>query len=289
MQQQSNSKGLSVTLIHLIWIPYGIELFRRFIVSYKNFNAGYDHELLLVFNGIKEDADNKEYHAYARDAGISYQSMNVEKGQDLDCYFLAAGQLSTDYIMILNSFSELLYENWLRKYIDYFEKGGEGMVGASGSEQSYYSSVFQKNVFGWEANKGFVHNFRKYKLFIKAFCYWHFLFKPFPNPHLRTNAFMLRRELMLQIKYKPLTSKFKAYQFESGRKSFTNQLLKMGYAVSVIDKDGNVYAPPEWKLSKTFWISNQENLLIADNQTMIYQQASEDEKKQMQKLAWGNK
>ena len=118
--------------------------------------------------------------------------------------------------------------------------------------------------------------------------YYPFLFKSFPNPHLRTNAFMIRRDVFLAVRYKPLTSKFRAYQCESGRNSVTNQVIKQGYDVYVVDRNGQVYESRKWPESRTFWIDKQENLLVEDNQTQLYHNATPDDKKKLTRLAWGD-
>jgi hypothetical protein len=278
---------MKITVIHLVWLPYGIGLFKQFVDAYLRHPAGYAHELLLVFNGVEDQSATLAYHDYISAHQIPYTSKYFVNGQDLDCYFKTAAELSADYIMVLNSFSVLLADNWLRHYAAVFSTEKTGIAGATASNQSYYSSVFQKNVLAWEGNKGFTHNFRKYKLFLKTFLYWRFLFSPFPSPHLRTNAFMIKRSVFAQLSHKPFVSKFAAYQFESGRNSMTSQVMRMGLSVLVVDKNGNTYPPAEWKESDTFWIKDQENLLVADNQTNSYSIASLNEKQEMTNLAWG--
>ncbi|MEP7278420.1 MAG: hypothetical protein ABI813_07250 [Bacteroidota bacterium] len=277
----------TITVIHLIWIPYGVSLFKRFIDSYLGCSAGNEHVLLLVFNGVNNPSDTMEYHEYMKAFNISYTSVEFREGQDLECYFKASERSPSSYIILLNSFSVILGRDWLRKFIDQFSDPAIGVVGATASYQSYYSSVYQKHPTNWEGARGFLYNFRKYKLFIKAFFYWRILFKPFPNPHLRTNAFMVRRESFLEMKKRPVNTKFKAYQFENGRNSLTNFYLAKGLKVLVVDKYGKTFEPTEWKSSKTFWTDNQENLLVSDNQTTLYADASATEKKEMTRLAWG--
>jgi hypothetical protein len=98
---------------------------------------------------------------------------------------------------------------------------------------------------------------------------------------------MVRREEFLGADPGPLTSKFNAYLFESGRKSLTNYYLKKGQKVLVMDKHGKTYEPGQWKESSTFWINDQENLLVSDNQTRLYQESSEAARRSLTKLAWG--
>ncbi len=86
-----------------------------------------------------------------------------------------------------------------------------------------------------------------------------------------------------------MVSKFDAYLFENGRKGLSNQLRKNGYQILVVDKFGKLYSPDNWINSKTYWIEDQQNLLIKDNQTDVYCQANIDERKRLIELAWGKK
>lgn len=276
-----------ISLVHLIWKPFGLELFEKFIASYKSFAAGCSHQLVIVCNGIKEAADAAPFRQYAQAQNIACTFLTHEKGYDLEVYRWVTGQLQTKYVIFLNSYSQILAENWLSKYYKGFEDSNTGAVSASGNFLSYSTAVFQKNKLLPEWGKGLLYNFKKYTLFLKAYFYWGRLFRSFPNPHIRTNAFMIERKMFLSICPITFSTKFQTYLFESGRKGLTESLLKKGKQVKIVDKNGNLYLPVDWTKSKTFWISRQENLLISDNQTRIYDNASTEEKQQMIKLAWG--
>jgi hypothetical protein len=112
-------------------------------------------------------------------------------------------------------------------------------------------------------------------------------FEPFPNYHLRTNCFLLPRDVALQIRIDPLRKKFDAYEFESGSQGFTRQILKMGKPVLVVARDGKAYGMQEWHLSNTFWRRNQENLIVADNQTRKYDACDREERAVYSAYAWG--
>lgn len=279
-----------LSVIHLVWLPYGIEHFKKFVNSYVDHAASYPHELIIAFNGtafhhLDEPAN---YIEYLKTKNVSsYKTIYFDGGQDIEIYRKAAKQLRTEYVLFLNSYSEILADNWLLKYVQNFDKS-VGLIAATASLQSYYSSVFQKNTRTWETKKGLIYNFTKFKLFFKAYFYWRFLFKPFPNPHTRSNAFLVRRKEFLAMRTGAITSKFRAYLFENGRQSLTNYYLKLGMKVLVVDKNGNTFEPGKWKLSLTFWISKQENLLVSDNQAKLYNEADTAEKISMTKLAWGN-
>ena len=97
----------------------------------------------------------------------------------------------------------------------------------------------------------------------------------FPNPHLRTNAFIIRTNLINEI-FKKFTFKNKidCYKFESGFNSMTiilSQIKKN--SVYVVGKDFVFYGVNDWIDSNTFKIGNQENLIISDGQTERYKKA----------------
>jgi hypothetical protein len=112
-------------------------------------------------------------------------------------------------------------------------------------------------------------------------------FPPFPNPHLRTNAFMIRRRDFLALRPHRTFTKRQAYSFESGRRGLTSQLLRAGKRPYVVGRDGHAYGISDWMHSHTFWIGKQENLMVADNQTRRYQYATDREKLVLTWDAWG--
>ena len=76
---------------------------------------------------------------------------------------------------------------------------------------------------------------------------------------------------------------------ESGYDSITRQILKQGKNCIIIDKFGNAYGIKEWAKAKIFWTENQEDLLIADNQTKKYQLGDAETRKNLSYHAWGNR
>ena len=276
----------NVAVVYLIWLPYGIEFYKKFIQSYINSHAGYEHDLIFLFNGVQNENELQSYYEYAKTEKVKYKSFFLKTGQDIEAYFWVSERLNHTHLLFLNSFSRILHNNWLQYYVNAIEVSGVGIVGATGSWESIYTNVFKKYKLFYETNKSSLYNFRKYKLFLKAFFYWQFIFKPFPNPHIRTNAFIIKRDLFLGTKNK-IRSKFSAHIFENGRKGLSNQLSKKGYELLVVDKFGNTYPPDRWPNSKTFRIEDQQNLLIEDNRTKVYSEANIYEQKRLTEAAWG--
>lgn len=278
----------NISVIYLFYVPYGSEHLVVFLDSYKKFAAGVDHRLVIAIKGIQGISETNSIKRILADNQIEAAFITVEnKGLDIDSYYSIMNKLKTEFVFLLNTKSIIKFDNWLLKYFEGFNQNNVGAISATASFQSHYSSVYTTHSWKPEFKKGFQHNFRKYKLFIKAFLIWRWYFKPFPNPHLRTNAMMIRRDIFLSLKHKPADNKFKAYEFESGRNSLTNQLLKKGLHPLVIDKNGKLFELKDWYNSFTFRRGIQQNLLIADNQTNIYDEADQKEKRKLTFLAWG--
>lgn len=112
-------------------------------------------------------------------------------------------------------------------------------------------------------------------------------FEGFPAVHLRTNAFMAERAAFLGLSDGRIRGKMAAHRLESGRRSMTRQIQRLGLRVLVVDRDGAIYDHQDWPRSTTLWQRNQEGLLIADNQTRIYTNGGIDRRRMLSAFAWG--
>jgi hypothetical protein len=54
----------------------------------------------------------------------------------------------------------------------------------------------------------------------------------------------------------------------------------------VAGADGRAYEAQHWPEARTFWISLQENLLVADNQTRAYAEGSDAARERLAYFAW---
>jgi len=108
----------------------------------------------------------------------------------------------------------------------------------------------------------------------------------FPNPHIRTNAFMIEREKFLALKFPAFVSKQDVYRFESGRRSLTRQILASGLKPVVVGRNGTMYEISEWRSSSTFWTNEQDNLIIADKRTVDYAQGEQSFRTKLENFAW---
>ncbi len=198
--------------------------------------------------------------------------------------FIAAEKCSSKYCCFLNSFSIILDKDWLLKLYQHISQPGVGLVGATGSWGRIGKTPIRLNKEGISYLRQLARYLYKYlkKMIINR------LFLDFPNYHIRTNGFMIERDVMLKIhRWAPLT-KMNSYILESGRYSFTNQVESMGLRPMVVGRNGKGYEKNEWDSSNTFWRRAQENLLISDNQTRKYDKEDADKKKKHEFFAWGS-
>jgi hypothetical protein len=301
-------KQKELSVVFLMWVPYGIEYFRSFLNSYLLFPAGTDHELVILFNGYESDKNLQDYHELLRSAGISYYHLKLEQGQDIFAYKWSAEQLSSTYVLFLNTYSQILNENWGKYYLDAIRKENVGCVGATGSWQSRASYGVKRVRWLFSKEEKIIQNVpyyveKEFKIagltislsprlallasFLKSLKdIFHFPF--FPNPHLRTNAFITNRLFWLSLHFNSLKSKKDAYRMESGNNSFTRQIIKLDKKVQVINREGKVFEPYAWDRSKTLWYGDQEDLMISDNFTMLYEIQNKATRLTMQKSIWGS-
>lgn len=267
-----------IALVHLVRKANGIDPFKVFLKSYKDNPAGIPHDLIIIFKGFK-NKNNQEYGDLLQ--GIPHKScFVVDIGFDIGPYFHAVRNFEYKYFVFLNSFCVILSPDWLAKMYGQLIKPNVGAVGATGSWESAYTSALNLQV-----HRTFYRKFarRANQLFLKR------RFPPFPNYHLRTNAFMASRELLLKIKVPLILTKQDALRFESGVKGFTCQILEMNQRTLVIGRDGQPYEKENWLSSGTFRQGEQNNLLIADNKTNSYQLSDYDVRRYLSAAAWGSR
>jgi hypothetical protein len=118
---------------------------------------------------------------------------------------------------------------------------------------------------------------------------YHFLrdFPPFPNPHLRTNGFVVRRSELLEMFPTLPPTKEAAYGFESGERSLMRRLAERGRRSVVVCKDGKTWDQDSFALSGTFRTIGSSRSLISDNQTRRFDEMSAAEQAVHVRMTWG--
>ena len=256
-----------------------LDLTRRFAESYLSCPAGTDHRLTLICKGFQ---NQRQIAGHCSLFGCTAPSVIEvpDVGYDIGAYRLALDKSRYDLCCFLNSYSVIRAPGWLKSFSDCALDPRVGMVGATASHESFFSDAMAR-LAARKPNLGMLRHGIP-----GAVKYWVY-FPPFPNPHIRTNAFMMRRDVVQRVRWPQNPCKIGALRFENGRRSLTRQVLKMGLDVVIVGRDGRHYSAPEWPTSGTFRQNEQHNLLVADNQTTAYIAASPELRRQLAVKAWG--
>jgi hypothetical protein len=276
-----------IGLAHLVRAQNGLTPFQTFLASYRAHEGGAAHDLIIIFKGFAAQADAAPYRAQL--AGLSYRELFVpDEGFDIGPYFTAARQFDHQYFCFLNSFSVLLADDWLARLHEHMLRPGVGVVGATGSYESPYTYYLRQ----WRERRRHLTGRSRQRLADEYYGWLDLLrrrihFHPFPNYHIRTNAFMLPRQVINRLKVGSLRRKEDVARFESGRRGLTRQVFAMNLAALVVGRDRRAYEPKEWCASRTFRNDDQSNLLVADNRTQQYAQANPASRRLLAEFAWG--
>jgi len=284
----------ALCVVHLARAANGPAPLRAFLESYRRHPAGIEHELLVVFKGFQAPLP-AEYEPLFEN--VSHQRHFIaDRGFDIDAYFDTARAHEAKWFCFMNSYSVILADGWLAKMHRALVERDAGASGATGSWQSFFSDILSDMALpsafhpGYPAWNRFLLRWFPFLRTLSRLVRRGLLrskFESFPNFHLRTNAFLISREIALQIRFTTMHKKFDTYAFESGRSGLTRQILQMGKPVLVVGRDGKAYTMEEWHLSDTFWRRNQDNLLVADNQTRRYAASDLDGRAIYSTYAWG--
>ena len=283
----------SITVVHLVRAANGVKPLRDFLDSYCVCSAGAQHELMFVLKGFKHRTLSREYEDQL--GRCAHRRIFVgDWGYDITAYFRAARETNSGYLIFLNSFSRILEQDWLAKMHAVAKQPGVGLVGATGSHQGTRVDLmnFPRMIKLAERAKWkqIILDIPKMKeankIRLRALA--RFARLPlFPNPHVRTNAFMLQRDLLLRLTPQTTVTKRSAYLFEHGRNGMTRQVLRAGLRPVVVGRDGQSFEMAQWCDSNTFWCNGQDNLLVSDNQTRNYETVGSSDKALLTWLAWG--
>lgn len=295
----------SVGVIYLYRFAEGEVPARTFLDSYCAHPAGTEHDLHVISKGLPDKKARDSTHALFDRVRVNLIELD-DTGYDIGSYIAAAKRVANDQLLFLNTFSEMLADDWLSHLCNALNRSGVGLVGATGSWQSLSSAytaailrfahwmrhplAYARSHFEFDGGSGILaaaHRRSLGDIFLKirglADVYE---FGSYPNPHLRTNAFMIKRDRFLSMRHLPFRRKADVYKFESGRHSLTKQILANNLKVLVVDRRGTVYNMEDWRSSSTFWSDNQKNLMISDNMTRKYAFGDPELRLLLQNYAW---
>jgi hypothetical protein len=297
-----------VGVIYLYRFAEGETPVRRFVQSYREHSADLAHDFHVILKGFP---DGRSLNA-ARTlfAGIPANFIELaDEGFDIGSYAAAARSANNRRILLLNTFSVIQGDHWLQYLNRALSMPGVGLAGATGSWHANASGyeaalkrvfyrirhlpTFVRVVFSdgsKQQNPMKMRNRRLLRYILSPFEYLYCIYEygRHPNPHIRTNAFMIDRGLFLSLKFPAFRKKGDVYRFESGRHSLTRQIIAQGLQPVVVGRNGKTYPIAEWKSSLTFWIGDQANLLVADNRTNDYIEGDQIFRDYLEDSAWAN-
>ncbi|MGA2653317.1 MAG: hypothetical protein ABSF28_22570 [Terracidiphilus sp.] len=252
---------------------------RQFAESYLRFPAGVSHKLTLIVSGNMAPTQIAELVSLFEGSPVSIIHVN-DIDFDIGKYRVALQKSNSELCCIFNSHCVIRASRWLAKFTQCACDPRVGLVGATASYESLYSEAVarlakRKPGLGmlWRGGiPGVVRNWG---------------FPAFPNPHIRTSSFMIRRDVFQRVRWPRNPSNMGRYLFESGRWSLTRQVMKMGLDAVIVGYDGRRFGVSEWSSSGTFRQNEQHNLLVADNRTNDYAVAAPELRRLLTIKAWG--
>ena len=292
-------------VVHLVRHANGRAPFDAFMDSYERHGAGAGHDLVLLLKGFPDAAAAAPYRERA--AAHAPRAIEVgDEGFDLTVYLEAAARLPHERVCFLNSFSEVLAGGWLGLLGAAMDAdariGAAGATGSWGSQLGYglwqmglaggYDDVFDDR----RAARVAMHALEgappprdvRHWVYNAALTAWGLgSTSLFPSIHLRTNAFLVDRALLLALGAGRARTKRATYRLESGRDSLTSRMRARGRPPVVVDRHGVARRAEAWPQADVFWQGDQRDLLVADNQTRKYAAATPEHRDVLSRYAWG--
>jgi hypothetical protein len=265
-------------------VDAGLPAVDAFFDAYRRFPPGYPHRLVVLAKGWDSVPGLPDLTDKVQALGAELITL-PDDGFDWGAYMRAAPQLSESWLCFLNTHSRPLVPGWLTLLHQSVLSPGVGAVGATASWGSmsvtwplFESGISKMALYPARLALGFMRLCRNLGSF-----------PSFPNPHLRSNALLVNRELFVSFcrDHDIPQVKRDAHAMESGRRGLTAYLQTRGLHVLVVGADGVAHGHETWIGSGTFRVPGQPNLLMEDNQTRYYQQAERQLKKRLENAAWG--
>jgi len=231
---------------------YGIETVETFLNSYKAHPAGMEHSLFIIAKNWTDNVEYKKLRKLAEENNARIIE-TPNDGFDFGSYFRVSKTIESDYILFLSSSINIRSANWLISHYNAFKcDPSVVLVGAMGSWGDTEKRIF-------------------------------------PNYHIRTCSFMMKRELFVEYAsaQKIPETKEDTYEMEHGENSLTNFVLNKGYKAVVVNSDGGIFAPEDWDISQTYRHPGEWKSVFSDKHSLYYYQINDDDKQSFERTAWG--
>lgn len=265
----------NIIVLYLISIYDKREFLTNFLNHYIKYESGKEHKLIICFKNFKKNDPIFSVNELNLVQHEKYLDNNQFNDFDWGSYKRVAEKNKNDVIFFMNCHSYPIVDNWLAHFVNNYEN--KTLLGASGSMESMVNTAFTGS-----------HSKNKLKSYYYALS--NFLrFPIFPNPHIRSNCFMISASDFIDLNFnkKYRYKKIGSWINESGRNGMTNFLKKKNFQIYVINSDGLSFDECEWHKSETYACNNQNKLIISDKFTRIFSNADYNTKKKIKKNIWG--
>jgi hypothetical protein len=274
----------SIVVAYIARREEGISSIARFVGSYRLHPAGSDHRLVILQKGFTGE-HARAWRLWQELLGEIPHVVNPvpDDGFDLGAYRSYLPTASGRTVLFLNSHSEILVDQWLDLMARHVRPGC--LIGATGSWESHRSNELEPFE---PPSTGLVQRLRcgiaAFRVASRPEVQEH---PAFPNPAVRTNAFLVPPDLHhFLLKWPVPRTKEECHALESGKHGLTAAVVAAGGTVQLAGADGIAHSPLSWPAAGLFRSAGQHNLLIADNQTRQYDIAPASKKRVLGWFAW---
>ena len=237
-----------IGLIHLVRAANGVGALQGFLNAYRTTTGSRPYELIFLCKGSGAVEQAK---AVASDL-VPQIHVLPDVGYDIGSYVRIARILRHSVLCFVNSWARPRMVGWLDWLVQAAMIPSVGIAGATGSLEGVPPHA------------------------------------RFPNPHVRTNAFAIRRNLFLELSLPEPQNKREAILLEAGPNSITRQIMSRGLRPVVVSKGGSVHELTASRAAGVYRSHSQCNLIVSDNVTDMYQRSGAASRAQWESMAWGS-
>ena len=261
-----------IDIEHKDFIDFSVALEKNLLTL--DINCRY--KIYIIFKGWEEKAhiNPKSFFSNIKKK-ITFFYFS-DDGFDLGTYFKILKYVDEDYIYFFNSTSRIVDNNFFKYSIEAMCDDKLGLLGFAGSFGSLHPSI-KKIFFKLKINisKNIIYTLKNFLIDIVLLPYNLYLYKnfpKFPNPHIRTHVFLIKKDLYKEFsknsKY-PKT-KIEACELESGKNGLTKFVLQNGYDVKVVNSKNRIFNIGECDKSETWRTGGKQHVLVADHGSLSY-------------------
>jgi hypothetical protein len=226
-------------------------------------------------------------------------------GYDIGTHYFIAINSTCQILILMSASSKVNKKNWDKLLLKKFEDPEVGIVGSMYSKESVKTSYLEildlilKSKLKIKLNQKEQNiaeirelKFKNHKISIKEnyfskkllnFCRnliiyaarhkepFNYIdyFPEFPNPHLRTTGFAIRRELLISVIDEIPEKKSDTFICESGYQSITRRSLSLGWRVLVLGANQKYYDFDDKNINSTFRVQKVDSI-VTDNESRSF-------------------